>query len=71
MPLQNLNTQTVTLENGRQLNVPKLVHEMCSFILTKVETEGVFRKEGSKSRQNEIKVRYFNHREWSSCINIV
>lgn len=48
--------QTVTLVTGQQLKVPKIVHELCSFILSKVETEGLFRKGGSKSRQNEIKV---------------
>lgn len=48
--------QTVTLASGQQLIVPKLVHEMCSYVLTKVCTEGLFRKGGSKSRQNEIKV---------------
>lgn len=56
MPLASLATQTVTLPSGQQLVVPKLVHEMCSFILDKVETEGIFRKGGSRSRQNEIRV---------------
>lgn len=51
-----LPMQTVTLASGQQLVVPKLVHELCSFILTKVETEGLFRKGGSKARQNEIRV---------------
>lgn len=32
------------------------MHELCTFILSKAETEGLFRKAGSKSRQNEIKV---------------
>ncbi|CAG9813716.1 unnamed protein product [Phaedon cochleariae] len=56
VPIQNLENETVTLKNGQQLIVPKRLHEMCSYILTKVETEGIFRKEGSKSRQNEIKL---------------
>ncbi|CAG9853892.1 unnamed protein product [Phyllotreta striolata] len=55
-PLQNLENETVTLKNGQQLVVPKRLYEMCSYILSKVETEGLFRKEGSKSRQNEIKL---------------
>lgn len=56
--LHLLPTQTVTLETGQQLKVPKIVHELCSFILTRVETEGLFRKGGSKSRQNEIRVSF-------------
>ncbi|KAK9687853.1 RhoGAP domain [Popillia japonica] len=55
-PLSSLTTQTVTLPSGQQLVIPKLVHELCSFILTKVHTEGLFRKGGSKSRQNEIRL---------------
>ncbi|KRT83583.1 hypothetical protein AMK59_4696, partial [Oryctes borbonicus] len=55
-PLSALTTQTVTLPSGQQLVVPKLVHELCSFILTKVDTEGLFRKGGSKCRQNEIRL---------------
>ncbi|GJQ76282.1 hypothetical protein Trydic_g2012 [Trypoxylus dichotomus] len=54
--LSALTTQTVTLPSGQQLVVPKLVHELCSFILTKVHTEGLFRKGGSKNRQNEIRL---------------
>ncbi|KAF2885228.1 hypothetical protein ILUMI_20947 [Ignelater luminosus] len=54
--LHLLPMQTVTLASGQQLVVPKLVHELCSFILTKVETEGLFRKGGSKARQNEIRL---------------
>ncbi|KAI4467626.1 rho gtpase activating protein 11a [Holotrichia oblita] len=57
-PLSSLTTQTVTLPSGQQLIIPKLVHELCSFILTKVHTEGLFRKGGSKSRQNEIRFLY-------------
>lgn len=56
VPLQNLENETVTLRDGQQLVVPKRLYEMCSFILNHVEIEGLFRKEGSKSRQNEIKV---------------
>lgn len=56
VPLQNLENQTVTLKNGQQLVIPKRLYEMGSFILSQVEVEGIFRKEGSKSRQNEIKV---------------
>lgn len=56
MPLQQLETETVTLTNGQQLIIPKRIHEMCSYILSKVQTEGIFRKEGSKSRQHEIKL---------------
>ncbi|KAL1501514.1 hypothetical protein ABEB36_006821 [Hypothenemus hampei] len=55
VPLRNLETETVTLFNGQQLIIPKRIHEMCSFILSKVQTEGVFRKEGSKTRQLDIK----------------
>ncbi|XP_044263931.1 rho GTPase-activating protein gacJJ-like [Tribolium madens] len=56
VPLRSLSTETVTLKTGQQIAVPKLVHELCSFILAKVSTEGLFRKEGSKVRQNEIKL---------------
>ncbi|XP_044746134.1 rho GTPase-activating protein gacN-like [Coccinella septempunctata] len=54
--LSLLPTQVVTLSDGQQLLVPTVVHQLCSFILKKVDTEGLFRKEGSKSRQNEIKL---------------
>ncbi|XP_022904499.2 rho GTPase-activating protein gacN-like isoform X1 [Onthophagus taurus] len=56
VPLQTLPMKTVTLVSGQQLVVPKILDEMCSFLLTKVKTEGLFRKGGSKSRQNEIKL---------------
>ncbi|CAH1992424.1 unnamed protein product [Acanthoscelides obtectus] len=56
VPLQNLENETITLKNGLQLVIPKRLFEMCSYILTKVDTEGIFRKEGSRSRQNEIKL---------------
>lgn len=56
VPIQNLENETVTLENGQQLVIPKRLYEICSFILIHVDTEGLFRKEGSKSRQNVIKV---------------
>lgn len=55
-PLHLLSTRTVTLESGQQLPIPKMIQNLCSFVLTKVETEGLFRKGGSKSRQNEIKL---------------
>lgn len=56
MPLSSLPQQTVTLTSGQQLEVPMLVHDLCSHVLTKIETEGLFRKGGSKARQNEIQV---------------
>nr|XP_023017446.1 rho GTPase-activating protein 11A-like [Leptinotarsa decemlineata] len=56
VPLANLENETVTLKNGQQLVVPKRLYEMCSYILSKVDTEGLFRKEGSRSRQNIIKL---------------
>lgn len=54
--LDSLPQQTVTLTSGQQLIVPEVLHKLCTFILARVETEGLFRKGGSKSRQNEIKV---------------
>lgn len=54
--LQYLENETITLKNGQQLVIPKQLYEICSFIFNRVETEGVFRKEGSRSRQQEIKV---------------
>lgn len=56
VPLVNLENETVTLRNGQQLVIPKRLYEMCSFILSNVDTEGIFRKEGSRSRQNELKL---------------
>ncbi|KAH1001122.1 hypothetical protein HUJ04_013373 [Dendroctonus ponderosae] len=56
VPLDGLATETVTLPNGQQLIVPKRLQEMCTYILSKVQTEGIFRKEGSKARQHEIKL---------------
>ncbi|XP_066258989.1 rho GTPase-activating protein 11A-like isoform X2 [Euwallacea similis] len=56
VPLHRLETETVTLLNGQQLTIPKRIHDMCSYILSKVQTEGIFRMEGSKSRQHEIKL---------------
>lgn len=55
-PLHSLPTEMVTLLSGQQLIVPQIVHRLCTFILRNAETEGLFRKGGSKSRQNEIKV---------------
>ncbi|KAL3286348.1 hypothetical protein HHI36_000856 [Cryptolaemus montrouzieri] len=54
--LHLLPTQVVTLSDGQQLVVPIVIHDLCSFILKRIDTEGLFRKEGSKSRQNEIKL---------------
>ncbi|KAK5647345.1 hypothetical protein RI129_002237 [Pyrocoelia pectoralis] len=51
-----LPMQTVTLVSGQQLIVPKLLDDLCSFILANVSTEGLFRKGGSKARQNDIKL---------------
>lgn len=38
------------------MQVPQLVHELCSYISRNLETEGLFRKAGSSVRQKEIKV---------------
>lgn len=54
--LNLLPVETVTLPSGQQLLVPKIVHELCSFIVMQIDTEGLFRKGGSKNRQNEIKL---------------
>ncbi|XP_017777488.1 PREDICTED: serine/arginine repetitive matrix protein 1-like isoform X2 [Nicrophorus vespilloides] len=54
--LHLLPMETVTLPSGQQLVVPKIVNDLCSFIITKIDTEGLFRKGGSKSRQNEIRL---------------
>lgn len=57
-PLHLLPTRTITLKTGQQLMIPKILDELCTYVLTKAETEGLFRKGGSKSRQNEIKVAF-------------
>lgn len=57
IPLGTLPLQIVTMATGQQLQVPKVVDQLCSFVLAKVETEGLFRKAGSKARQNEMQVR--------------
>lgn len=56
--LQYLENETITLKNGQQLVIPKQLYEICCFIFNHVDTEGIFRKEGSRSRQHEIKVFY-------------
>ncbi|XP_050311629.1 LOW QUALITY PROTEIN: rho GTPase-activating protein 11A-like [Anthonomus grandis grandis] len=56
VPLQNLEIITVTLTDGQQLIIPKRIHEICTYVLSKVQTEGLFRREGSRSRQQEIKL---------------
>lgn len=57
-PLNLLPLETVTLISGQQLIVPRILHQLCDFILKNADTEGLFRKGGSKSRQNEIKVEH-------------
>ncbi|KAJ8984599.1 hypothetical protein NQ317_006061 [Molorchus minor] len=52
---RKLDTEDVMLKTGQVLPVPMLVHDLCEFLLENVETEGIFRKAGSTSRQANIK----------------
>lgn len=54
-PLHCLPLHVIKLEIS-SLQIPQLVHELCSYISCNLETEGLFRKAGSTARQKEIKV---------------
>lgn len=56
IPLSQLPVHTVTMASGQQLQVPKVIDELCLIVLGKAETEGLFRKAGSKARQTEMQV---------------
>lgn len=56
-PLKGLKKKHVQLKTGQILPVPKIIHELCEWILENVETEGIFRKSGSRSKQQKIKSR--------------
>lgn len=53
-PMCLLEQTDVVLANGRVVQIPTFVADACSRILEQVETEGLFRKAGSFSRQKEI-----------------
>lgn len=55
-PLNTLQLHTIKMVNNASLQIPQLVHELCSYISCHLETEGIFRKAGSTARQKEIKV---------------
>lgn len=55
-PLNCLQLHTVKLDKNVSIQIPQLVHELCSYISCSLETEGLFRKAGSTARQKEIKV---------------
>lgn len=56
LPLSKLDFTDVKLSNGSASRVPKFVSDACLRILDHIETEGLFRKAGSSSRQKEIRV---------------
>lgn len=66
-PLHTLQLHTIKMENT-SLQIPQLVHELCSYISCNLETEGLFRKAGSTARQKEIKVtRNVNNNKYNIC----
>lgn len=55
VPIQKLHKSPVQLKTGQVLAIPKIVQELCEQILENVETEGIFLKSGSRSKQVKIK----------------
>lgn len=55
-PLHTLQLQSVKMENNCTIEIPQLVHELCTYVKCNLEVEGIFRKAGSSARQKEIKV---------------
>ncbi|XP_069681730.1 uncharacterized protein [Periplaneta americana] len=56
VPLNHLeNEVTLLLRCGTAVEVPSFVARACSYIKKHIETEGIFRKAGSTSRQRELK----------------
>lgn len=56
VPLHHLDHEIVLLNCGTAVEVPSFVARACSYIKQHIETEGIFRKAGSTSRQKELKV---------------
>jgi hypothetical protein len=56
VPLHRLHHEVVLLNCGTAVEVPGFVARACSHIKQHIETEGIFRKAGSTSRQKELKV---------------
>jgi len=54
--LDSLPKQPVLLKSGGVVDVPCFVVDLCQAIRKHFDTEGIFRKAGSSSRQKEIKV---------------
>ncbi|KAG5869511.1 hypothetical protein JTB14_035109 [Gonioctena quinquepunctata] len=55
VPLEKLTPETVTLMTGFEVAVPKVLHELCEYVLANVDEEGVFRKQGCNARQARVK----------------
>ncbi|XP_023705411.1 uncharacterized protein LOC111863376 isoform X2 [Cryptotermes secundus] len=55
VPLHHLDHEIVLLNCGTAVEVPSFVARACSYIKQHIETEGIFRKAGSTSRQKELK----------------
>jgi hypothetical protein len=58
VPLHHLDHEVVLLKCGTTVEVPGFVARACSYIKQHIETEGIFRKAGSASRQKALKVWY-------------
>lgn len=56
-PLRKLNKRQVQLKTGQNLPVPKIVQELCESILNNVETKNIFQKNGSRTKQQKIKLK--------------
>ncbi|XP_021923090.1 uncharacterized protein LOC110831423 isoform X2 [Zootermopsis nevadensis] len=55
VPLHHLVHEVVFLNFGTAIEVPCFVARACSYIKQHIQTEGIFRKAGSTSRQRELK----------------
>ncbi|XP_019866215.1 uncharacterized protein LOC109595312 isoform X2 [Aethina tumida] len=54
VPLSELEVKTVTLINGEQIVVPKILCDMVHFIRNDIGLEGVFRKESTNKKIKEL-----------------
>lgn len=54
--LDCLPTENVILKSGATAKVANFIAEACDNVLRNVDTEGIFRRPGSASRQDEIMV---------------
>ncbi|XP_065346400.1 uncharacterized protein LOC135943673 [Cloeon dipterum] len=57
-PLEALPKQPILLKSGGVVDVPCFVVDLCQEIGKHLDTEGIFRKAGSSTRQKEIKTHF-------------